>query len=101
MKTAKQRHQERPDIFAPDGYEWEDAPPDIVASMDAAFANGPLSADFLPPPSELVFKANKKVTTMRLDADVLEWFQAMGKGYQTKINAVLRAYKAAHGKKAS
>ncbi|MEI6876888.1 MAG: BrnA antitoxin family protein, partial [Spirochaetota bacterium] len=56
----------------------------------------PVRADFLPPPSELVLKSAKKSTTIRLDADVLEWFQAMGKGYQTKINAVLRAYKAVH-----
>jgi len=97
MKTAEQRHLERPDLFAPDGYEWEDAPADIAEAMDNAT---PMPTDFLPSPSELVFKVGKKVTTMRLDADVLEWFQSMGKGYQTKINAVLRAYKAAHGKKA-
>ena len=29
---------------------------------------------------------------MRLDRDVLEWFKAQGKGYQTRINAVLRAF---------
>jgi uncharacterized protein (DUF4415 family) len=37
----------------------------------------------------------KKTVCIRLDADVLEWFKAQGKGYQTKINAVLRAYKEA------
>jgi uncharacterized protein (DUF4415 family) len=30
---------------------------------------------------------------IRLDQDVLEWFKSQGKGYQTKINAVLRAFK--------
>ena len=29
---------------------------------------------------------------IRLDADVLEWFRKTGKGYQTRINNVLRAY---------
>src|SRR4030081_1683882 len=29
---------------------------------------------------------------IRLDADVLDWFRAQGKGYQTRINAVLRAF---------
>ena len=29
---------------------------------------------------------------MRIDADVLEWFKARGKGYQTRMNAVLKAY---------
>ncbi|MFV0422233.1 BrnA antitoxin family protein [Oleidesulfovibrio sp.] len=36
---------------------------------------------------------NKKQVTLRLDADVLEWFRKQGKGYQTTINAVLKAYK--------
>jgi len=29
---------------------------------------------------------------IRLDGDILEWFKAHGKGYQTRINAVLRAF---------
>jgi len=34
----------------------------------------------------------KRDVHIRLDADVLEWFRAQGKGYQTRINAVLRAF---------
>ena len=34
----------------------------------------------------------KQQTTVRLDADVLDWFKAQGPGYQTRINAVLRSY---------
>jgi uncharacterized protein (DUF4415 family) len=34
----------------------------------------------------------KKHINIRLDGDVLEWFKATGKGYQTRINNVLRAY---------
>ncbi len=37
--------------------------------------------------------APKAVLNMRVDRDVLEFFRAEGRGYQTKINAVLRAYK--------
>ena len=33
-----------------------------------------------------------KRVTVALDADVLDWFRAQGKGYQTRINAILRAY---------
>ncbi|MGC1398673.1 BrnA antitoxin family protein [Candidatus Binatus sp.] len=29
---------------------------------------------------------------IRLDRDILEWFKAHGRGYQTRINAVLRAF---------
>ena len=38
----------------------------------------------------------KAVLNLRVDRDVVEFFKTTGKGYQTKINAVLRAYKDAH-----
>lgn len=37
--------------------------------------------------------SGKASISLRVDADVLEWFRAQGPGYQTKINAVLRAFK--------
>jgi len=37
----------------------------------------------------------KQGVHIRLDADVLRWFKAQGPGYQTRINAVLRAFMAA------
>ena len=33
----------------------------------------------------------KQQLTIRLDADVLDWLKANGKGYQTRINRILRA----------
>ena len=36
---------------------------------------------------------------IRLDTDILEWFKAHGTGYQTRINAVLRAYVASQANK--
>ena len=38
----------------------------------------------------------KSQLTLRLDQDVLEWFRKQGQGYQTQINALLRAYMNAH-----
>ncbi len=38
----------------------------------------------------------KQQVTLRLDADVLQWFKTQGRGYQTRINALLRAYMRAH-----
>ena len=35
----------------------------------------------------------KASVSLRIDADVLEWFKAQGAGYQTRINAILRAYR--------
>jgi uncharacterized protein (DUF4415 family) len=40
----------------------------------------------------------KAQVTIRLDREVLDWFKAQGKGYQSRINAVLRAYKEAQGR---
>ena len=34
----------------------------------------------------------KRDVHIRLDSDVLDWFRAQGRGYQTRINAVLRAF---------
>jgi uncharacterized protein (DUF4415 family) len=34
----------------------------------------------------------KEVVTLRLDRDLLAWFKQQGRGYQTRINAVLRAF---------
>ena len=34
----------------------------------------------------------KSQVTLRIDADVLQWFKENGKGYQTRINSLLRIY---------
>jgi len=36
------------------------------------------------------FRPVKKQVTIRIDADVLAWFKAGGKGYQSRMNAILR-----------
>ena len=37
------------------------------------------------------YRPIKKPLTLRLDADVLAWLRSQGKGYQTRINEILRA----------
>ena len=44
---------------------------------------------------EVVVPEPKRLVSLRLDADVVEFFRSKGKGYQTRMNAVLRAYKEA------
>lgn len=49
-----------------------------------------------------MYRAVKQQTTLRIDADVLDWFKRHapdGKGYQTDINRVLRDYVAEQSKK--
>lgn len=36
------------------------------------------------------YRPIKTSTTVRIDADVLEWLKSQGKGYQSRINAILR-----------
>jgi len=62
----------------PDGSDPDDAmPDDTTDELEWATAELP---------------RRKAHMTLRIDADVLDWFRAQGKGYQTKINAILRKY---------
>jgi len=38
----------------------------------------------------------KTLLSLRIDADVIDWFKAQGSGYQSRMNALLRAYMEAH-----
>jgi uncharacterized protein (DUF4415 family) len=42
--------------------------------------------------AEVVAPRTKDRVTVRLDHDIVEWLKAQGRGYQTRINAILRAY---------
>ena len=46
--------------------------------------------------AKVVMPQPKETMTIRIDADVLEWFRKQGRGYQTRINAILRSYMRAH-----
>jgi uncharacterized protein (DUF4415 family) len=43
----------------------------------------------------------KEQLTIRVDSDVLEWYKKQGPGYQTRINALLRAYMQEHPRKSA
>lgn len=52
----------------------------------------PLPADFRGNAvSNPFYRPTKTSTTIRVDSDVLAWLKSQGKGYQTKLNAILRA----------
>ena len=57
-----------------------------IPALDAAFFRD----------ARVVVPPGKKQLTVRLDADVLAWLQDQGKGYHSRINAILRAYYEAH-----
>lgn len=43
--------------------------------------------------AEVRTPVEKTAISIRIDNDILEFFRKQGKGYQSKINAVLRSYK--------
>jgi uncharacterized protein (DUF4415 family) len=53
------------------------SPPEETISKDTAFNS--------------LYRPKKNSTTVRIDADVLLWLRAQGKGYQSRMNAILRA----------
>jgi uncharacterized protein (DUF4415 family) len=70
---------------------------DIVIDRDAPlftdemFATGVWRKGLKPIPRKALF-------SLRIDQDVLDWFRAQGAGYQSRMNALLRAYMDAHTK---
>jgi uncharacterized protein (DUF4415 family) len=42
--------------------------------------------------AEVITPPPKEAISLRVDRDVLAWFRAGGRGYQTRMNAVLRSY---------
>ncbi len=47
------------------------------------------------------YRPVKEAVTIRLDADVLDWLKQGGKGYQTRVNKILRAVMEQKRKKAA
>jgi uncharacterized protein (DUF4415 family) len=70
----------------------------LTAAEARRINTAPIDYSDIPPLSDEFFakaRANwppvKNQLTIRLDADVLAWLKARGKGYQTRINRILRA----------
>ena len=76
--TARQQAELQTLAGLPDGtIDVGDIPP-----LDAEFWQHAVRSPF--------YRPTKTATTVRIDSDVLLWLKAKGKGYQTRINAILR-----------
>lgn len=68
--------------------------PEQQAELEALSARPESAIDYseIPPIADTsrYYRPIKKMTTIRLDADVLAWLRSFGSGYQTRINAILR-----------
>ncbi len=65
---------------------------DIPELTPEMFARAVLRRNFTPIP-------RKKQLTLRVDSDVVDWYKKQGRGYQTRINSLLRAYMKEHAKR--
>ena len=72
-------------------------PPNLTPAESRRLDTLPIDYSDIPPLGDEFFtKATtvwppvKKQLTIRLDADVLAWLKAQGRGYQTRINRILR-----------
>ena len=90
--TAPSSAKTETDWAALDAMTDEEIRAQAAADPDVA----PVGAEFWKE-ARLVWPENKGTITIRLDADVLRFFRKE-RGYQTKINAILRSYVQAHTK---
>jgi uncharacterized protein (DUF4415 family) len=70
---------------------------EIDAAAKADHDNPPLDARFFATAQPIAVPRKRRVTMM-LDQDVIDYFAREGRGYQTRINAVLRRYMEAMAK---
>ncbi|MEZ5366221.1 MAG: BrnA antitoxin family protein [Bryobacterales bacterium] len=62
-----------------------------IRDEDIDFSEIPELSDDFWQRVEMRMPTPKKAVYVRLDADVLDWLKSKGKGYQTRMNAMLRA----------
>ena len=89
------------DQLKPVNTDWERVDALTDADIDKAIAEDPDAAPALDEEwfrtAEVGFPTAKIATSIRVDGDVMDWFKTQGRGWQTRMNAVLRAYAKAQG----
>jgi uncharacterized protein (DUF4415 family) len=99
---AKKKHivkytdEELADLVKREGTasDWEKVAALTKAEIEASVAGDPGEADMVIDwdNASIELPKPKAVLNMRIDRDILDYFRKTGKGYQTRINAVLRSY---------
>jgi uncharacterized protein (DUF4415 family) len=93
MKRSPITRKSKTDLKRLDAMKDEDIDlSDIPEVTPEMFARGILRRGLKP-------VVRKKQLTLRVDGDVVEWYQRQGPGYQTRINSLLRAYMEEHRRK--
>lgn len=64
----------------------------VKADAEIDLSDIPEQRDWKGAKRAVFYRPMKQQLTLRLDADVVDWFRRQGDGYQTRINAVLREH---------
>ena len=93
-RTLKNRHRGKID--------WARVDAISDREIESAVKSDPAAAPILDEEwfrsAKLVLPERKVPISLRVDREVVEWFKAHGRRYQSRMNAVLRAYMEAHRK---
>jgi len=82
---------------------------ELQAELDAltAMPDSEVDTSDMPPISDwsravrgAFYRPMKRPLSLRVDADVIDWFQRQGQGYQTRMNSALREYVERHRERA-
>ena len=87
LEEMRARGESRTDIARVLAKTEEELEQDIASNPD--WANMP--ADW-PERATAIMPGPKQLLSLRLDADVVQWFRDQGPGYQTRMNAVLKTF---------
>jgi len=63
---------------------------DRLTDADIDYSDSPALGDAFLTKAALPWPPGKQQVTVRIDTDVLEWLKSMGKGYQSRLNHILR-----------
>jgi len=85
LSTGQRAQLEQLAAMPDDTIDTSDAPELSTTLGDSMRLNGRPLGDVMN-----LYRARKTAITARIDRDVLEWLKSQGRGYQTRINAILR-----------
>ena len=91
------------DKVSPDRTDWaalRNLPDSEIERIALEDEDNPASTDAHGANAVIGGTSAKTVVNAKFDADVVAWFKGQGRGYQSRMNAVLRMYMDAHAKKA-
>jgi len=80
-------------------------PPELQAELEAlaAMPESAIDTDEMPAITDWsravrgpYYRPIKRPLSLRVDADIVDWFQRQGQGYQTRMNLALREYVERH-----